>query len=269
MFSRKRISEWPRQTSRFKVAAVKLLPALLCVLCAPLIARAQLSGVGPKLPPPPESRIYDPGHVLDRNPAAYAEISAALKQLAEKYHYQVYLHVESVFLSESPQQVAEEARQAWVAGNDGLTIAYEADTRRVGFGQDISRSLEIEPHPVSVPLHESSAIINAALKNAAQNAAPEKHLVSLVTGLAKGYTAYFQNLTVSQRPGQTRRQVLLLTGALCVVALGVLLYLMLRRRQGISTDRMEFPAADVSERLGAPCGAQVVSRSFRKTSYGH
>jgi len=230
---------------------------------------AVLPAAGEALPEslahPPESGILDAGGLFQRDAASLERIRGNLRQL-QKYHgYRMYVVVEPVFISTTPTELAARLQDAWLPDGSGLVVVFESDSRSLGFGRDVGEKPESAISETPVPTHETAALLQQAVANTDAKLAPAPYLESLVRNLALGFDGYFKRRAAPPPPGRSLRFALLAIGGLALLALGAITVGALSRMQSVAGSRtLRFPAVDQPERLGAPSGGKVVSRSFRQ-----
>jgi hypothetical protein len=94
--------------------------------------------------------------------------------------------------------------------------------------------------------------------------AREAYLETLVGNIAREFDGYFTRRAAPPPAGRSLRFALLATGGLALLALGAIGVGALARMQSVAGARVfRIPPVDLPERLGAPCGGEVVSRSFK------
>jgi hypothetical protein len=248
------------------------LRAWLAVCCACLAlalpARAQNSG-GPldkwASPDPPAGGLMDSSGFFHRNPSVGERIAERLQRLHSEHGYRIYLVVEPALLTTDAPDLAARLRELWLAQGDGMVAVYEGDTRRLGIGRELGSRSDPLTKAKAVPTHETAVILNQAIAATDQSLSPEIYLETLVGHLADGFDRYFERRSAPPPRGRSIRLALLVIGvlamlALCSIAVGALARL--KSVQGIRT--FHFKPVDCPERLGAPSGASVRSRAFRR-----
>lgn len=237
---------------------------LACLVWAAMMPCAPCEGLPGTLERPPESGVLDAGGLFQRDAAALDRIRGTIRKLHQDHGYRMYVIVEPVFISTTPTELAARLQDAWLPDGDGLVIAYESDSRSLGFGRDVGEKPDSAISKALVPTHETAALLREAVAQTDAGLAPPAHLETLVGNLASGFNDYFQRRAAPSPPGRSLRFALLMIGGLSLLALGAIAVGALSRMQSVAGSRtMRFPAVDQPERLGAPGGAEVVSRSFR------
>ena len=241
--------------------AVLLMWLLACV---PGHARTAVEGVDKWNPPPPPGGMMDDGGLFSRNPSIGVRIEDRLRELHRKHGYRIHLVIEPVLMTTTAPDLAERLRQAWLADGDGMVIVYESDTRRLGIGRDLAGTEPTVP-AIRVPTHQSTAIIDGAITATDKSLRSDVYLESLVDQLVDGFDRYYESRTAPGPRGLSRRLVLLVIGGLaalglCAIAVGALTRL--NSVRGVPT--FHFQPVGRPERLGAPSGALVSTRSIRR-----
>jgi len=214
-------------------------------------------------PPAPPGGMMDEGGLFSRNPSIGARIGDRLRALDRKHGYRIHLVIEPVLMTTTAPDLAETLRQTWLADGDGMVIVYESDTRRLGIGRDLAGTEPTFPG-IRVPTHQSTAIIDGAIAATDKSLRSDVYLESLVDSLVDGFDRYFESMSASRPRGHSRRLLLLVIGGLavlglCAIAVGALTRL--NSVRGVRT--FHFQPVDRHERLGAPSGAAVTTRTFR------
>lgn len=237
-------------------------------ILACLIWAAALPACGEDLPEslahPPESGILDAGGLFQRDAPALERIRGKIRQLRQEHGYRMYLVVEPVFISTTAQELAARLQDAWLPNGDGLVIVFEGDSRSLGFGRDFGEKPESTISEALVPTHETAALLQRATTGTDGDLEPVVYLETLVGNLVQGFDGYFKRKAAPAPPGRSLRFALLTIGGLALLALGAIALGALSRMQSVAGSRtLRFPTVDQPERLGAPCGGKVVSRSFK------
>lgn len=214
-------------------------------------------------PPAPAGGLMDDGGLFNRNPSIGKRIEERLLELHRKHGYRIHLVIEPVLMTAAPPDLAEKLRQTWLPHGDGLVIVYESDTRKLGIGRDLAGMEPTDPG-IRVPTHESAAIIDGAILATDKALASDVYLEALAGRLVDGFERHFEQRSDPPPREYSRRLALLVIGGLallglCAIAVGALA----RLHQARSARTFHFQPVDCPERLGAPGGASVTTRSFR------
>jgi hypothetical protein len=214
---------------------------------------------------PPESGVMDGSGFFKRDAMALESICGKIRQLRQDHGYRMYLVVEPVFISTSAQELAARLQEAWLPDGNGLVIVFESDSRNLGFGRDLGEKPDSVVSEALVPTHETAALLRQAVGSTDAGLDPEAYAETLVGNLVRGFDDYFKRKASPAPPGRSLRFALLAIGGLALLALLGIGVGALARMQSVSGNRaFRFPAVDQPERLGAPCGGKVVSRSYQQ-----
>jgi hypothetical protein len=118
---------------------------------------------------------------------------------------------------------------------------------------------------VTVPTHETVAILARAREATDPKLAPEAFLEALMGNLVREFDTYFERRKAPVPAGRSLRLALLTVGGLTLLALGAIAVGALVRLPSMAGTRtFRFPRVDRPERLGAPFGGgSVITRRFR------
>jgi hypothetical protein len=214
---------------------------------------------------PPSFGVLDRDGFFYRNPSALERISTQIRNLEQDRGYMVYLVVESALLTSSASDRASELQRDWLPRGNGLVIVYESDSRDLGIGRDLTSPPATSTDRTLIPTFESSAILTKALTATDRELAPDAFLENFVTKVVSATGAYFQSRTTPPPADRTFKLGLLVLGTFAVLGLGVIGVGSLLRHPALAgPGRYRFPAVDACERLGAPAGAEVTTRSFAR-----
>ena len=214
---------------------------------------------------PPASGIVDENRILSRDPERMKRISETIQKLAADHGYKLYVVAEPVLIGTTAQEQANELRRIWLPDGDGIVIVFEADSRKLGIGQDMVGNPGPSENFHRVPSYETTAIISRALSEVDDKLGAENYLEAAVAKLAGEFNAYF--IRRSEPPPKERsvRMVLMVVGALTLLCLGLIAMGALVRHSSMAkVPVFRFPVVDRPERLGAPCGGSVTARRFAK-----
>lgn len=233
-----------------------------------------LSGFGQTLPEwlagggtpkPPDFGVRDVNGVFDRDAGALKRISGQLRQLEADHGYRICLIVEPVLMATTAPELAAHLQQAWLPDGNGLVIVFEAGSRSLGFGRNPGGNPDLSAAGNPVPTHETAALLRAAEGATDITLAPEAYIETLIENLVREFNGYFERRAAPPPRDRTLRLGLLILGGLSLLALGAIAVGALTRLQSMAgTRRYRFPVVDRPERLGAPCGGGVTTRSFRQ-----
>lgn len=213
---------------------------------------------------PPESGVLDTGGLFQRDTAALERMREGIRHLGDEHGYRIYVVAEPVFISTTAAELAARLQDAWLPEGNGLVVVFESDSRSLGLGRDVREKPDAAITEALVPTHEMAAVLHEAVARTDAGLAPPIYLETLVGNLVSGFDGYFDRRAAPPPPGRSLRFALLTIGGLALLALGVIAVGALSRMQSMAGSRtLRFPTVDQPERLGAPSGGEVVSRSFR------
>lgn len=236
-----------------------------CLTCAVMMPSASGDELPETLRKPPVSPVMDAGGVFRRDAAALERMRGKIRQLEKDHGYRMYVVVEPVFISTTAPELAASLQEAWLPDGNGVVIVYESDSRILGLGRDVGEEPDAAVTEALVPTHETAALLRQAVDLTDTGLAPTAFLETLVDHLTRGFDRYFERRATPPPPGRSLRFALLAIGGLALLALGGIAVAALTRMQSVSGGRsFRFPSADQPERLGAPSGGKVVSRSFKQ-----
>ncbi len=214
----------------------------------------------------PESGLLDEARLFVSAPERKEAIESRIGSHFEKTGFRVWVAVVDSLIGRTVFQETQRLRDAWLEGEPGLVLVYEADSGdwEIGWSERSIRSGGSElpaVGPSDVGPQQRVAIMSEL------RALPEPGLRS-AEDAERLIDALMSALEVQAAPEAPRRHLgrLLLLGlglasALLLVAL--LVAAGVRRADRRSQDRLYFPEIRVGERLKAPRGGGVVSsRSF-------
>lgn len=207
----------------------------------------------------------DAGGVFRRDNLALERIREKILRLAKEHDYRIYVIVEPVFISSTAADLAARLQEAWLPEGNGVVIVYESDSRTLGLGRDVGEEPDAAVTEALVPTHETAALLRQAVDLTDAGLAPTAYVETLVNHLVSGFDDYFKRRSAPPPPGRSLRVALLTIGGMALLALAAITVAALSRMQSVSGGRsLRFPSADQPERLGAPSGGKVVSRSFKQ-----
>jgi hypothetical protein len=235
-----------------------------CLIWAAMMPSATGEALPATLAHPPESGVSDAGGFFQRDAAALERIRGMIRKLGDDHGYRIYVVVEPVIISTTASELAARLQEVWVPDGNGLVVVFESDGRSLGFGRDVREKPDTAISEALVPTHEIATVLREAMARTDEGLAPPIYLEMLVENLVSGFNSYFERRAAPPPPGRSLRFMLLMIGGLALLALGAIAVGALSRMQSVAGSRtMRFPAVDQPERLGAPSGGGVVSRSFR------
>lgn len=214
--------------------------------------------------PPPIFGVLDEGQFFSKNSGAFKRVSDQIRKLEADHGHKIYLVVEPVLIGSTPAELAAELRRIWVPNGNGLVIVFESDTRQLGIGWDLTgRPDQPLENSTQVPSHETSAMLARARDAIEEDLAPEPYLETFVSNLVDEHSRYFLRRAEPPPPERSVKMGLLVIGTLSLLGLGGIAVGGLVRHSSITaSQRFRFPVVDRPERLGAPCGGSVTTRSF-------
>ncbi len=218
-----------------------------------------------KAPPAPANGVVDAAGFLNDDPEALARISETILTLRDERNFEIYLDVEQGLIAVTPAELASQYRGDWLPAGNGLVLVFETDGRILGIGREIGDGAG-DGDAARVPGFEMTAILER-VREEMGGKSPESpaDLANFVEGLAAGVESYFSRREEPPPRERSLRMAMLIAGVmalvgLCAIALGG----WFRHSRGGNAARFRFPASDVRERLGAPCGAAVTARKFAR-----
>lgn len=212
---------------------------------------------------PPVFGVADVEGFFNRNAGALQRISDQIRRLDHDHGYMIYLVVEPVMMAATAPERATQLRNEWIPDGNGLVLVFESDSRSLGIGRDLVGDLTASGKPVLVPSNETVAIITQAVNATDSRLAPEVYLETLVGKLTSGFDDYFKRRATPPPAGRTLKIGLLVSGIVALLGLGAIgLGGLIRHSRVTEVRSFRFPAANLPERLGAPCGANVTARRF-------
>lgn len=240
----------------------------ICWLCAMTMGQAAFDPLAAHdAPPAPEAGILDPGRLLEDSPETFKRISTKLRALENRHGYKIFLVTERVVISETPMELAERLRQAWLPKQDGLVVTFEADTHNVGAGR------HLESHkqgPGRVPSFVATDLLNRALLGLDPALPHPAYLEALVDRLTAEFDAYFVRRATPPPPERNFKVELVVIGTLSLMGLlflGIRALIRFSSMEDVQT--FHFPEVTVAERLGAPSGGAVTARRFVPAAQPH
>lgn len=233
-------------------------------VCLPLITvlpAQHLPGVS--FPEPPVNGLLDEDGVLARHSSMARGISRRLSELEHDHGFRLYLILERSLLSTNPSDLAAGLQQAWLPDGGGLVLVFESDTRVLGFGRGLEAAEGMINDPAAIPSYELVGIVSNSLDAAKDIETSELYLEKVVAELSSNIDAYFLRKAEPVAKSRSLRLALITTAALTLLALaGMAVGWLLGKSERRHRQVRRFPPSDIPERLGAPYGASVVTRSF-------
>ncbi|QTN31610.1 TPM domain-containing protein [Akkermansiaceae bacterium] len=229
-----------------------LIAALMAVFAGALAAQ-MLSDAD--IPPRPSSGLSDNGGVLGKDPAARQRIIEIIRDLEARHGYRLFVILERVLISTSPNDLASQLQQEWLPDGGGLVIVFESDTRRLGFGRGLDASEGLVENKAGVPAYELVANISQVLQDAEPEKDPELYVEKLVSGIGENLQGYFARKEAPVDGSRSLKLALITIGALSLLALcGMGLGWLMGRSEKRRFQKRVFPSVAVPERLAAPYG---------------
>lgn len=241
-------------------AVVFLLMAALCAALGQtelhdhddLLAKAFREGPG-------EEEISDPFQVLRHNPELKAELTQAIRKVDEKYKFRIRVLIRPVWMGGTVQELAGTLQDVWFPKGNGLVMIIETDNRKLGLG--VSMHGDPEEEAWLMPTHASATLLKRVADRVNRDLPLEEYLRNVVLDMVAEHEAFLEKRTAPTPVSRTMRDVLFMTGAFSLVALGALVVAVWgrisRAREGRSAYR--FPAVSIPERLGAPFGGGTIA----------
>ena len=215
--------------------------------------------------PLPRAAIIDNADFESRFPEASKRITSVIEKLAATHGYRIYLVLEPVLIGTTAPELANELRLEWLKDSDGMVIVFEIDGRNVGIGQDTVGQVYEADAVNRIPSHETAAILSRTIAAVKADRTSDVFLEDLITQLSASIDDYFTRRNTPPPHERSVKIALLVVGALAVLGLIAIGIGGLAHHSNREKARSySFPEVDVPERLGAPSGAAVVSRPFRR-----
>ncbi len=215
----------------------------------------------------PAVGILDNSGFWGRDPEVVRRISARIQKLEQDHGYRILVVLESVLIGTTAPELANELRRQWLPEGDGLIVVFEADSRRLGIGQDMIGDPNQTENPSRIPSYETTAIVNRALATTDGKLAPQAFVDTMLNAIIDGLEAYFIRRDAPPPKERSVRTTLLFVGGLALLGLAVIGAGGLIRHSSMAKVRSyRFPMVDRPERLAAPCGASVTVRNFTPTA---
>ena len=212
---------------------------------------------------PPADRVSDLNGFFDRDPGAIRRITEKIRQLEATHGFRIYVVAEPVLINNTAPDLAARLQQEWLPGGNGLVVVYEGESRTLGIGRNIAPLPEPPIRPGHLPTHETDALVREALAATDSQLPKDEFLETLVGNLVSRFNDLFERREAPPPRAKSLRTGLLVLGLLALFSLTAIAVGALTRLKSMSPAKtLLFPKVDRPERLGAPCGGQVVSRSF-------
>ena len=134
-------------------------------------------------------------------------------------------------------------------------IVYESDTKKVGFGRDLSASEGMTEDILGVPAFVQLENVSKAVEYAKHTENTDEYLETLVVGFGKALQDYYRRKVAPMETARSLRLGLVTIGFLSFFALcGMGFGWLMRKSETQREIRRKFPAVDIPERLAAPYG---------------
>ena len=236
---------------------------MACWIWLALLPCALADTLPEKFMVPPAPGVMDSGGLFNKESGVQERISVQLGQLRKDHGYRIYLIVEPVLMSGNAVDLAALLQQEWLPDGNGLVVVFESDNRNLGFGRDPGGNPDL-PAGTLVPTHEAVVLLQQAVAATDVELAPGAYAEALTGHLVKGFNSYFMRRAAPPPRERSLRFTLLTVGGFALLALVAISVGALTRLKSVAGVRtLRFPEVDRPERLGAPCGARVTSRSFK------
>jgi hypothetical protein len=221
----------------------------------------------PITPPAPESGILDESRIFKPESRSFQRISEVIQKLNAARGYQTYLVVEPVIIGESPLELAERLKQAWLTKQDGLVVVFETTGRNLGAGRHLESD---ETVPKQVPSFVTTDLLNRAVQVVDPTLPTETYLEAFMAELTAGLDTYFTLRDSPPPPERNFKVELVILGTLAVLGLAsIAAREVIRNTSMADVQTYQFPEVSQPERLGAPFGAAVTSRPFAPADESH
>lgn len=244
---------------------IKLFTIILCAWCLGIQAQGLPEEIfKPTTPAAPESGIQDQSRVFAPDSRSYQKISESIQKLNAARGFKTYLVVEPVIIGESPLELAERLKQAWLAKEDGLVVVFETNGRNLGAGRHLESEEKV---PEQVPSFVTTDILNRAVQMTDPTLPTEAYLEVFIAELTAGLDAYFELRASPPPPERNFKLEFVILGTLAVLGLAsIAAREIIRNTSMADVQTFQFPETPQPERLGAPFGAAVTSRPFARVN---
>jgi uncharacterized membrane protein YgcG len=212
---------------------------------------------------PPADRVSDLNGFFRSDHGAIRRITEKIRDLETTHGFRIYVVAEPVLINDTAPGLAARLQQAWLPEGNGLVVVYEGESRSLGIGRNITSMPEPPIRAGHLPTHETDAVVREAVAATDPQLPKDEFLEALAGNLVSGFNALFERREAPPQRARSLRTGLLILGLLALLSLTAIAVGALTRLKSISPDPPRyFPQVDRTERLGAPCGGQVVGRSF-------
>lgn len=216
---------------------------------------------------PPADRVSDLNGFFRSDPGAIRRITDKIRGLESAHGFRIYIVAEPVLISDTSHGLAARLQKQWLPEGDGLVVVYEGDSRNLGLGRIITSPADPSAPPGALPAHETDALVGAALAATDPALPKEKFLETLADNLVREFSGFFERRDAPPPRARSLRTGLIMIGMVALLSLTAIAVGALTRLKSMTPDpALYFPQVDRPERLGAPCGGQVVGRSFGKAT---
>lgn len=238
-----------------------LLPGLAMVICAPWAAgRENLIRVSKiEVPVPPPSHVLDEAGIFRREAERLQGISERLLRLKRDHGFSVYLAVYPGLLRNTIWEQARALVDGWVgAGNDGLVLVFDIDTRLLEVALPRVTSQEPGGNDLLMPRiseDDVKAILEELKSKRLLGSDRREGLDRLTEILVQRLDAL---LTEEPRKAETASTVkfvvIVLAVGLVLGVLGMGVHRAMSASEARAREQFYFPEVEVASRLGAPYG---------------
>jgi hypothetical protein len=212
---------------------------------------------------PPNDRVSDRNGFFRSDPGAIRRMTEKIRQLDAAHGFRIHVVAEPVLISDTAPGLAARLQEQWLPEGNGLVVVYEGDSRSLGIGRNIASLQEPPIRPEHLPTHETDALVREALAATDPQLPKDEFLEVLVGNLVTAFNGFFERREAPAPRVKSLRTGLLVLGLLALLSLTAIAVGALTRLKSMSpVPPRYFPEVDRPERLGAPAGGQVVSRSF-------
>jgi hypothetical protein len=211
----------------------------------------------------PAERVSDRNGFFRSDPGAIRRMTDKIRRLEATHGFRIHVVAEPVIINDTAPGLAARLQQEWLPQGNGLVIVYEGDSRSLGIGRNVASPPEAANRRGHLPTHEMDALVREAQAATDPQLPKDEFLEALVGNLVNGFNACFERREAPTPRAKSLRTGLIMLGLIALLSLTAIAVGALTRLKSMSpVPTRYFPQVDRPERLGAPCGSQVVGRSF-------